>query len=150
MEKRISYDSFMSVKRVAQACNPFYAKRAKARAQVEKYAKEYNELDTQISSLEAGIKQITGFRVEELVKKVIEPAVKEDGTPMVNADGKQIKVTKYLPTDIVTYDKEHKQYVITVPDEEDNAASVTAEAPVEVVKAEEVPTTEAATNNPWD
>lgn len=148
MEKRISYDSFMSVKRVAQACNPFYAKRNKAKAQVEKYAKEYKEYDTQISSLEAGIKQITGFRVEDLVKKVIEPAVKEDGTPMLNAEGKQVKVTKYLPTDIVAYDKEHKQYVITIPDTEATEAPVMDETPTETetpAQTEVTPTT-----NVWD
>ena len=65
-----------------------------------------------ISALEAGIKSIIGFRTEELVKKVIEP-----GT---DKNGKEIKTTKYVPTDIVTYDKDKKQYVITTPDEESN------------------------------
>lgn len=116
MEKRIGYDIFMSAKRVAQACNPFYAKRNKVRAQIEKLAEEYKQYDTQIQSLEAGIKQITGFRVEELVKKVIEPQVREDGTPVLGKEGKPVKVTKYVPTEIVSYDKEHKQYIITTPD----------------------------------
>lgn len=134
MEKRISYDNFMSVKRVAQACNPFYAKRNKVKAQIEKLAKEYKDYDIQIQSLEAGIKQLTGFRVEELVKKVIEPSVREDGTPVLTADGKQVKVTKYVPTEIVTYDKEHKQFVITIPEmlgEDDTAESQTTETSFE-------------------
>lgn len=46
MEKRIGYDIFMSAKRVAQACNPFYAKRNKVRAQIEKLAEEYKQYDT--------------------------------------------------------------------------------------------------------
>lgn len=107
MEKRISFDQFQSVKRVAQACNPLMVKREKIKAKIEAFAKEYKDYDTQISSLEAGIKQVVGFRVEELIKKVIEPGVDNNGQPK--------KTTKYLPTDIVSYDEKHKQYVITIP-----------------------------------
>lgn len=109
MEKRISFDQFQSVKRVAQACNPLMVKREKIKAKIEALAKEYKDYDTQIASLEAGIKQVVGFRVEELVKKVIEPGVDANGQPK--------KTTKYLPTDIVSYDEKHKQYVITIPDD---------------------------------
>lgn len=112
MEKRISFDEFQSVKRVAQACNPLKVKRDKVQAKLEALQAEYKAYDTQISALEAGIKSIIGFRTEELVKKVIEP-----GT---DKNGKEIKTTKYVPTDIVTYDKDKKQYVITTPDEESN------------------------------
>ena len=110
MEKRISFDQFQSVKRVAQACNPLMVKREKIKAKIEALAKEYKDYDTQIASLEAGIKQVVGFRVEELVKKVIEPGVDNNGQPK--------KTTKYLPTDIVSYDEKHKQYVISFPDED--------------------------------
>ena len=43
-----------------------------------------------------------------LVKKVIEPGVDVNGLPK--------KTTKYLPTDIVSYDEKHKQYIISVDD----------------------------------
>lgn len=109
MEKRISFDQFQSVKRVAQACNPLVVKRDKIREKIEKLQAEYNDYDTQVASLEAGIKQVIGFRVEELVKKVIEPGIDANGQPK--------KTTKYLPTDIVSYDEEKKQFVISVPDE---------------------------------
>ena len=109
MEKRISFDQFQSVKRVAQACNPLMVKREKIKAKIEALNKEYSDYDTQIASLEAGIKQVVGFRVEELVKKVIEPGVDANGQPK--------KTTKYLPTDIVSYDEQHKQYVINIPDD---------------------------------
>lgn len=108
MEKRISFDQFQSVKRVAQACNPLVVKRDKIREKIEKLQAEYNDYDTQVASLEAGIKQVIGFRVEELVKKVIEPGIDANGQPK--------KTTKYLPTDIVSYDEEKKQFVITTPD----------------------------------
>lgn len=108
MEKRISYDQFMSVKRVAQAVNPLTVKRDKIGKKLEALQKEYNDLDSQVSTLETGIVQIIGFRVQELVKKVIESGV--------DKSGKEVKTTKYVPTDIVSYDKDNKQYVITVPE----------------------------------
>lgn len=122
MEKRISYDIFMSVKRVAQACNPLVVKRDRVAKKIEELQKEYDSYDAQISALEAGIKSFTGFRTEQLVKKVIEPVVREDGAPAVGKDGKPQKTTKYVPTDIVSYDKEHKEFVVTLPDKPaDNA-----------------------------
>lgn len=111
MEKRISFDQFQSVKRVAQACNPLTVKRDKLREKIEKLQAEYNDYDTQVASLEEGIRKVVGFRVEELVKKVIEPGIDVNGQPK--------KTTKYLPTDIVSYDEEKKQFVITVPDEDE-------------------------------
>lgn len=108
MEKRISFDQFQSVKRVAQACNPLMVKREKIKAKIEALNKEYNDYDTQIASLEAGIKLVVGFRVEELVKKVIEPGVDANGQPK--------KTTKYLPTDIVSYDENKKQFIVSIPD----------------------------------
>lgn len=117
MEKRISYDQFMAVKRVAQAVNPLISKRNKAKEAMDKAQAEYNSFNAQVEGLQSGIKQYVGFDVEQLVKKVIEPAVNEDGTPKTDKNGKTLKVTKYVPTDIVSYDKENRQYVITVPDE---------------------------------
>ena len=75
MEKRISYDEFQSVKRVAQACNPLIMKREKIKAKIEALAAEYKSYDAQVKALESGIKQMIGFRVEELVKKVVESGV---------------------------------------------------------------------------
>lgn len=111
MEKRIPYDIFMSVKRVFQACAPLMNKRASVKTKMDKLQEEYKSYDTQIASLEAGIKAVTGFRVEELVKKVVEDTDKIDPKT-----GKPTRTTKYLPTDIVTYDKESRQFVVTVPD----------------------------------
>lgn len=128
MEKRINYSAFMSVKSVAKACNPLITKRDSIKKQIEELAQEYNDYDTQVKSLEAGIKATLGFGVEELVKKVIEPAVNEDGTPKLDKDGKPVKTTKYVPTSIVSYDKEHKQFVITTPDTAEPVESDNAEA----------------------
>lgn len=105
MEKRISYSQFQSVKCVAKACDPLISKRAKLKAKIETLTKEFEDCNTQISSLEAGIVSVIGLPVEQLVKKVIEPGIDVNGQPK--------KTTKYLPTDIVSYDEQHKQYVIT-------------------------------------
>ena len=119
MEKRISYDQFMAVKRVAQAVNPLITKRNKAKEAMDKAQADYDSFNAQVEGLQSGIKQYVGFDVEQLVKKVIEPAVNEDGTPKTDKNGKTLKVTKYVPTDIVSYDKENRQYVITIPDEKE-------------------------------
>lgn len=148
MEKRISFDQFQSVKRVAQACNPLMVKREKIKAKIEALAKEYKDYDTQIASLEVGIKQVVGFRVEELVKKVIEPGVDANGQPK--------KTTKYLPTDIVSYDEKHKQYVITTADDsetvetpaEETAEENTESTPMDVEPANEEPKNNVPTDAP--
>lgn len=135
MKKRIPFFHFQSVKSVAKAIDPYLktmdklkgdvlaikeayeAKQAKLKAEFEEKAakvkQEYDNCQLQIDSLETGILQVTGFHVAELVKKVIEPTGKTDPKT-----GKPIKVTKYLPTDIVSYDETSKEYVISVPDAE--------------------------------
>lgn len=124
MEKRISFDQFQSVKRVAQACNPLMVKRDKIKARMEALAVEFNEYDTQIASLEEGIRKVVGFRVEQIVKKVIEPGFDANGQPK--------KTTKYLPTDIVSYDEVRKQFVISVPDQEETFVPAPEEVQEEV------------------
>lgn len=137
MEKRISFRDFQSVKAVAKAIDPhlrtiatlqrkavalkeeYEAKQAKVTEEFQKKAskitEEYNACETQINALEAGILSVTGFHVADLVKKVIEPNGKTD------KNGKPLKETKYLATDIVSYDEVTKEYVIAVPDENNEA-----------------------------
>lgn len=137
MEKRIGFFQFQSVKAVAKAIDPKLkemetlkrkdaalkeeaeAKLKKLREEIEvkkhKLDAEFTACKTQIDALEAGIVQTLGFKVTELVKKVIEPTGKTDAKT-----GKPIKVTKYIPTDIVSYDEVTKEYVILVPDEQES------------------------------
>ena len=140
MEKRISFDQFQSVKRVAQACNPLMVKREKIKVKIEALAKEFKDYDTQIASLETGIKQVIGFRVEELVKKVIEPGVDANGQPK--------KTTKYLPTDIVSYDEQHKQYVIHIPDDNTKEVSKSFSESEETTSTSEENNMETSTEEP--
>ena len=140
MEKRISFDQFQSVKRVAQACNPLMVKREKIKAKIEALAKEYKDYDTQIASLEAGIKQVVGFRVEELVKKVIEPSVDANGQPK--------KTTKYLPTDIVSYDDNKKQFIVSIPDNDPEDAETKSFSGEETATPSEENNLETSTEEP--
>lgn len=111
MEKRISYFEFQSVKSVAKAIDPKVREREKLEAQAKELAEKYKAVQAEISLYEAGVVKNIGFHVTDLVKKVIEPTGKTDAKT-----GKPIKITKYLPTDIVSYDETTKEYVITVED----------------------------------
>ena len=70
MEKRISYSQFQSVKCVAKACDPLISKRAKLKEKIDKLTAEYDDCDTQIKSLEAGIVTVIGFPVDMLVRSL--------------------------------------------------------------------------------
>lgn len=115
MQKRISYTQFQSVRAVAKAIDPIIRERNKLEAKLRSLISEYKDKKLQIEALEAGIVNVIGFHVEDLVKKVIEPGVDSKGNPT--------KTTKYLPTDIVTYDEATKQYVITIPDDTEDTTN---------------------------
>lgn len=161
MEKRIAYMHFQSVKAVAKAMDPhlktietlkkkalalkeeYEVKQAKLKAELDEKAskvkQEYDACQTQIDALEAGILSVTGFHVAELVKKVIEPTGKTDAKT-----GKPIKVTKYIPTDIVSYDDNTKEYVVSV-------GEGTTEAPTQEAAPEaEAPATENQPGSDFD
>lgn len=116
MEKRISYSQFQQVKSAAKMIDPLQKKMASLMAKMRKVAEEYKENETQVKALEEGIVRILGFHVSDLVKKVIESGVDGKGNP--------IKTTKYLPTDIVSYDSNKKQYVIQMPDPENTQEAI--------------------------
>lgn len=116
MEKRISYSQFQQVKSAAKMIDPLQKKMASLMVKMRKVAEEYKENETQVKALEEGIVKILGFHVSDLVKKVIESGTDGKGNP--------IKTTKYLPTDIVSYDSNKKQYVIQMPDPEETQGDI--------------------------
>ena len=125
MEKVISYSQFQQVKNAARMIEPNNRKIEALKKKIMPLVEELKNLQGLNDSLEAGIVNIIGFHVSELVRKVIEP------TGAVGKDGKPVKATKYLPTDIVSYDEQRKVYVITVPSAEEVSAQV------DVVKEQE-------------
>ena len=112
MEKRISYSQFQQVKSAAKMMDPNMRKIEALKKKIMPLVSEMKSLQDLNNSLEEGIVKIVGLPVYNMVKKVIEP------TGATGKDGKPIKQTKYLPTDIVSYDEQKKQYVITLPDTE--------------------------------
>lgn len=109
MEKRISFFEFQSVKSVAKAIEPKLREQAKIKSQMEKLAEEYKKCDADIAAYEAGIVNVIGFHVQDLVKKTYETRV--------GKNGEEIKVSKYVPADNVTYDEATKEFVVTVLDD---------------------------------
>ena len=120
MRKEISYSQFQQVKSAAKMIDPNMRKIEALKKKIMPLVEEMKQYQALNDSLEAGIVSVIGFHVSDLVKKVIEP------TGTVGKDGKPIKVTKYLPTDIVSYDEQHKVYVIETTE---NANTPTTEAP---------------------
>lgn len=113
MEKRIKYSQFQQVKSAAKMIDPLKRKMTPLKKKIEALVAEYKGYQTQIDALEAGIVNVFGFHVDQLVKKVIEPTDKTDPKT-----GKPVMVTKYRETEIVRYDEQRKEYVVSTDDEQ--------------------------------
>ena len=109
MRKEISYSQFQQVKNAAKMIDPNMRKIEALKKKIMPLVAEMEQYQALNDSLEAGIVSVIGFHVADLVKKVIEP------TGATDKFGKPIKVTKYLTTDIVSYDEQKKVYVIEIP-----------------------------------
>ena len=121
--KVISVREFASIKKMAQIVNPLVSKKKTIMKKIAALTEEIEGpegLDIQIAGMEAGIKaKFLDLGTEQLVRKVVSPAVREDGTPILDAKtGKQLTKTTYEPTNVLKYDKEHNNYILTVTDEE--------------------------------
>lgn len=120
MKKEISYSQFQQVKSAAKMIDPNLRKIEALKKKIMPLVAEMKQYQALNDSLEAGIVSVIGFHVSDLVKKVIEP------TGATDKFGKPTKVTKYLPTDIVSYDEQRKVYVIETTE---NANTLTTETP---------------------
>ena len=141
MEKRIKYQQFQQVKSAAKMIDPLKRKMTPLKNKVEALVAEMKSYQTQINALEAGIVQVIGFHVDDLVRKVIEPTGKTD------ANGKPIMQTKYIPTGIVSYDEQHKEFVVTTPDDSNENlgnADLTAAHTPEAPENSEAPSNDAS------
>ena len=139
--KVISVRDFASIKKMAQIVNPLVSKKRTIMKKIAALTAEIEGpegLDIQIAGMEAGIKaKFLGLGTEQLVRKVVSPAVREDGTPILDAKtGKQLTKTTYEPTDVLKYDKEHNNYILTVIDEEDQSVVEDDDTTIEVAKEE--------------
>ena len=127
MKKEISYSQFQQVKSAAKMIDPNMRKIEALQKKIMPLVVEMKQYQALNDSLEAGIVSIIGFHVSDLVKKVIEP------TGATGRDGKPIKVTKYLPTDIVSYDEQRKVYVIETAEDANTPTTKTSVSSEEAV-----------------
>ena len=154
--KVISTRDFSAIKKMAQIVNPLVSKKNTI---LKKVAALMNEiegpdgLDVQIAGMEAGIKaKFLGLGTEQLVKKVVTPAVREDGTPVLDAKtGKQLTKTTYEPLACLVYNKNDNNYTLTVAEEEDNNYEDFVEsAPKAEVSLKVEQSTEESNDNPFN
>ena len=120
--KVISTRDFSAIKKMAQIVNPLVSKKNTILKKVAALMEEIegpDGLDAQIAGMEAGIKaKFLGLGTEQLVKKVITPAVREDGTPVLDAKtGKQLTKTTYEPLACLVYNEKDNNYILTVEEE---------------------------------
>ena len=139
--KVISVRDFASIKKMAQIVNPLVSKKRTIMKKIAALTAEIEGpegLDIQIAGMEAGIKaKFLGLGTEQLVRKVVSSAVREDGTPILDAKtGKQLTKTTYEPTDVLKYDKEHNNYILTVADEGDQSVVEDDDTTTEVAEEE--------------
>lgn len=120
--KVISPRDYSALKKMAQIVNPLVSKKKNTLKKIAALIDEIEGpegLDAQIAGMEAGIKaKFLGLGTEQLVKKVITPAVREDGTPVLDAKtGKQLTKTTWEPLSCLVYNEENNNYTLTVEEE---------------------------------
>lgn len=120
--KVISPRDYSALKKMAQIVNPLVSKKKNTLKKIAALIEEIEGpegLYAQIAGMEAGIKaKFLGLGTEQLVKKVITPAVREDGTPVLDAKtGKQLTKTTWEPLSCLVYNEENNNYTLTVEEE---------------------------------
>ena len=140
--KVISTRDFSAIKKMAQIVNPLVSKKNTILKKVAALMEEIegpDGLDVQIAGMEAGIKaKFLGLGTEQLVKKVVTPAVREDGTPVLDAKtGKQLTKTTWEPLSCLVYNEANNNYTLTVEEDGDGVTAET-EVPAELSNDTEV------------
>lgn len=153
--KVISTRDFAAIKKMAQIVNPLVSKKNTILKKVAALMEEIegpDGLDVQIAGMEAGIKaKFLGLGTEQLVKKVVTPAVREDGTPVLDAKtGKQLTKTTYEPLSCLVYNEADNNYTLTVAEEEDNNAEDLVEETSNEVTSEVEQPAEESDSNPFN
>lgn len=154
--KVISTRDFSAIKKMAQIVNPLVSKKNTILKKIAALTEEIegpDGLDVQIAGMEAGIKaKFLGLGTEQLVKKVVTPAVREDGTPVLDAKtGKQLTKTTWEPLKCLVYNEADNNYILTVIEEEDNILAIeTAEVNYEEKALEVEQPIDDIDNNPFN
>lgn len=132
--KKLTIRNFAAIKRIAQNVNPLVVKKNRMLAQAKKILLEVKEIEEEIKGYEAGVVALTdGYQSEALVTKVVE------NTGKVDKDNAPIKVTKYIPTNLVTFNEEENCYYIPDFKKEEDVETPQVEEPTQT-KSNEEPT----------
>lgn len=131
--KTLTVRQLASIKRTAQNVYPMVSKKNKLGEKVKELEEEIKDLETQIKSWEGAVMTMTeGYCSEEVITRVVVPALNEDGTPKIGPNG-PIKMTKYEPNaDILSYDEDKKVYVIKEPKAVFGVTSELPDVPAEI------------------
>ena len=132
--KKLTIRNFAAIKRIAQNVNPLVVKKNRMLAQAKKILLEVKEIEEEIKGYEAGVVALTdGYQSEALVTKVVE------NTGKLDKDNAPIKVTKYIPTSLVTFSEEENCYYIPDFKKEEDVETPQVEEPTQT-KSNEEPT----------
>lgn len=130
--KTLTVRQMAAVKRVAMNVNPLVVKKNKLMDKICELRKEVESLNDEIMGHEMGIQALTGgFVSEDLLTKKVEV------TDKVDKNGHPIKITKYEPSEIVTFNEELKVYEIKEDNVENSVESNDEAGNVEQNCAEE-------------
>lgn len=137
--KKLTIRNFAAIKRIAQNVNPLVVKKNRMLAQAKKILLEVKEIEEEIKGYEAGVVALTdGYQSEALVTKVVE------NTGKLDKDNAPIKVTKYIPTSLVTFSEEENCYYIPDFKKEEDVETPQVEEPTQT-KSNEEPTEDPLT-----
>ena len=129
----LSTRKWATIKKTAQIVQPNVAKKQRLEAQIADLQNQLAEANAAIAEWDGAIVRMTGYSSEQLIKRVVEPSGK------VDANGKSLTITKWVPTEIVSFNEETNTYVIadvSVDGGSEAAAPAGDAAPTEVEPSE--------------
>ena len=102
----LSTRKWATIKKTAQIVQPNVAKKQRLEAQIADLQNQLAEANASIAEWDGAIVRMTGYSSEQLIKRVVEPSGKTD------ANGKPLTATKWVPTELVSFNEETNTYVI--------------------------------------
>lgn len=102
----LSTRKWATIKKTAQIVQPNVAKKQRLEAQIADLQNQLAEANAAIAEWDGAIVRMTGYSSEQLIKRVVEPSGK------VDANGKLLTTTKWIPTELVSFNAENNTYVI--------------------------------------
>lgn len=118
--KKLTIRQVAQLKRTAQNVYPLVSKKNKLIEQMNQLNAEIISINAQIDAWEGATKAMTdGFTSEDLITRKVICLTNEDGTPKVDKNGQQMKVTKYEPKEgALAFNEEENVYEIIFNNEE--------------------------------